>query len=155
MEGKELRFGIGGSVLTAVVTSNTATGSNNSMHDSFSSLGGMVLLVNMQLGELVFGGLGSGIALVALELAIFQCLRKHPAWACARDSKAWALGLPLVLLSLVSTAALSAGLFACLSVLVLLMRPSSFGLTAKCPQSRFHWYVCCTANAHREMRTPL
>jgi len=49
MEGKEVRFGIGSSTLTAVVTSNTATGSNNSMDDSYTSLGGMVLLVNMLL----------------------------------------------------------------------------------------------------------
>jgi Potassium-transporting ATPase A subunit len=56
MEGKEVRFGIGGSPLTAVVTSNTATGSNNSMDDSYTSLGDMVLLVNMLLEELVFGG---------------------------------------------------------------------------------------------------
>lgn len=70
MEGKEVRFGIGGSVLTAVVTSNTATGSYNSMHDSFSSLGGMVLLVNMLLGELVFGGLGSGLYSMVMAAAI-------------------------------------------------------------------------------------
>jgi potassium-transporting ATPase potassium-binding subunit len=73
MEGKEVRFGIGGSVLTAVVTSNTATGSYNAMHDSFTPLGGMVPLTNMLLGELVFGGLGTGIysiILIAL-VAIF------------------------------------------------------------------------------------
>jgi potassium-transporting ATPase potassium-binding subunit len=70
MEGKELRFGIGGSALTAVVTSNTATGSYNSMHDSFTSLGGMVLLVNMLLGELVFGGLGSGLYSMVMAAAI-------------------------------------------------------------------------------------
>ncbi|HXZ31142.1 MAG TPA: potassium-transporting ATPase subunit KdpA [Terriglobales bacterium] len=70
MEGKEVRFGIGGSVLTAVVTSNTATGSYNSMHDSFSSLGGMVLLVNMLLGELVFGGLGTGIYSMVMAAAV-------------------------------------------------------------------------------------
>jgi len=70
MEGKEVRFGIGGSTLTAVVTSNTATGSNNSMHDSFSSLGGMVLLVNMLLGELVFGGLGTGLYSMVMATAI-------------------------------------------------------------------------------------
>ena len=75
MEGKEVRFGITSSVLTAVTTSNGATGSYNSMHDSYSPLGGMVLLVNMLLGEIIFGGLGSGIysiimvALVALFLA--------------------------------------------------------------------------------------
>ncbi len=49
MEGKEVRFGISGSTLTAVVTSNTATGSNNSANDSYTSLGGMVLLVNLLL----------------------------------------------------------------------------------------------------------
>jgi len=70
MEGKEVRFGVGGSVLTAVVTSNTATGSYNSMHDSYSSLGGMVLLVNMLLGELIFGGLGSGLYSMVMAAAI-------------------------------------------------------------------------------------
>ena len=73
MEGKEVRFGIGGSTLTAVVTSNTATGSYNSMHDSYTSLGGMVLLVNMLLGELIFGGLGSGLysMVMATTIAVF------------------------------------------------------------------------------------
>jgi K+-transporting ATPase ATPase A chain len=70
MEGKEVRFGIGGSTLTAVVTSNTSTGSNNSMHDSYTSLGGMVLLVNMLLGELVFGGLGTGLYSMVMAAAI-------------------------------------------------------------------------------------
>ena len=72
MEGKEVRFGVSGSVLAAVVTSNGATGSYNSMHDSFQPLGVMVPLLNMLLGEIVYGGLGSGlysmifIALIAL-----------------------------------------------------------------------------------------
>jgi potassium-transporting ATPase potassium-binding subunit len=70
MEGKEVRFGIAGSTLTAVVTSNTATGSYNSMHDSYTSLAGMVLLVNMLLGELVFGGLGSGLYSMVMAAAI-------------------------------------------------------------------------------------
>jgi K+-transporting ATPase ATPase A chain len=61
MEGKEVRFGIGGSVLAAVTTSNTATGSTNSMHDSYTPLGGAVALVNMLLGEMIFGGLGTGL----------------------------------------------------------------------------------------------
>jgi K+-transporting ATPase ATPase A chain len=75
MEGKEARFGVGGSVLTAITTSNGATGSYNSMHDSFTPLGGGVLLGNMLLGEIVFGGLGTGlysiilVALVGLFLA--------------------------------------------------------------------------------------
>lgn len=74
MEGKEVRFGIGGSVLAAVVTSNGATGSYNSMLDSYQPVGVLVPLVNMLLGEVVFGGLGTGlysmvmIALVAVFL---------------------------------------------------------------------------------------
>jgi len=58
--GKEVRFGIGGTALAGVVTSNTATGSTNAADDSFTSLGGLVLLVNLLLGEVIFGGLGTG-----------------------------------------------------------------------------------------------
>jgi len=66
MEGKETRFGIGGSVLTAITTSNGATGSYNSMHDSYMPLGGAVPLVNMLLGEIIFGGLGTGLYSIIL-----------------------------------------------------------------------------------------
>jgi K+-transporting ATPase ATPase A chain len=75
LEGKEVRFGIGGSALNAITTSNGATGSYNSMDDSYTPLGGGVLLGNMLLGEIVFGGLGTGlysiilVALVGLFLA--------------------------------------------------------------------------------------
>jgi K+-transporting ATPase ATPase A chain len=75
MEGKEARFGIAASALTAVVTSNAATGSNNVMDDSLTPAGGLVLLVNLLLGEVVFGGLGTGLigmvmaALIAVFLA--------------------------------------------------------------------------------------
>jgi K+-transporting ATPase ATPase A chain len=74
MEGKEVRFGVGSSVLAAVVTSNGATGAYNSMHDSYQPLGVLVLLANLLLGEVVFGGLGTGlygmvmIALIAVFL---------------------------------------------------------------------------------------
>jgi len=61
MEGKEVRFGVGDSVLTAVVTSNGATGSSNAALDSYQPLGLMAPLVNMLLGEVVFGGLGTGL----------------------------------------------------------------------------------------------
>jgi potassium-transporting ATPase potassium-binding subunit len=61
MEGKEVRFGIGDSVLTAVVTSNASTGSYNSMYDSYQPLGVLVTLVSMLMGEVVFGGLGTGV----------------------------------------------------------------------------------------------
>jgi K+-transporting ATPase ATPase A chain len=69
MEGKEVRFGTSGSILTAVTTSNGATGSTNSAHDSYTPLGGAVPLTNMFLGEMIFGGLGTGmysILMVAL-----------------------------------------------------------------------------------------
>ncbi|HEV2908099.1 MAG TPA: potassium-transporting ATPase subunit KdpA, partial [Candidatus Eremiobacteraceae bacterium] len=61
MEGKECRFGIGASSLFATVTTDTSCGAVNSMHDSFTPLGGLVPLVNMQLGEVVFGGVGTGL----------------------------------------------------------------------------------------------
>jgi K+-transporting ATPase ATPase A chain len=81
-EGKETRFGIDGSVLAAMTTSNGATGSYNSMHDSYTPLGGMIPLVNMLLGEITFGGLGTGlysiifVALIALFLAGLMIGRK-------------------------------------------------------------------------------
>jgi potassium-transporting ATPase potassium-binding subunit len=61
MEGKEARFGIGASALFATVTTATSCGAVNSMHDSFTPLGGFVPLFNMQLGEVVFGGVGTGL----------------------------------------------------------------------------------------------
>ena len=61
MEGKETRFGIGASALFATATTGTSCGAVNSMHDSFTPLGGFVPLVNMQLGEVVYGGVGTGL----------------------------------------------------------------------------------------------
>jgi K+-transporting ATPase ATPase A chain len=61
MEGKEVRFGAGLSALWAVTTTVTSNGSVNSMHDSYTPLGGLVPLVFIQLGEVVFGGVGSGL----------------------------------------------------------------------------------------------
>ena len=61
MEGKEVRFGIANSTLWAVATTDASNGSVNSMHDSFTPIGGMVPLVNIMLGEEVFGGVGSGL----------------------------------------------------------------------------------------------
>ena len=73
MEGKEVRFGILDSVIWAAATTATSNGSVNAMHDSFSPLGGMVPLVNMMLGEVVFGGVGSGLhgMIVDVILAVF------------------------------------------------------------------------------------
>ncbi|MCC2954391.1 potassium-transporting ATPase subunit KdpA [Massilia sp. IC2-477] len=73
MEGKETRFGIAGSSLFAAVTTAASCGAVNAMHDSFMPLGGMVPMVLMQLGEVVFGGVGSGLygMLVFAILAVF------------------------------------------------------------------------------------
>jgi K+-transporting ATPase ATPase A chain len=61
MEGKETRFGIGGSALFATVTTDASCGAVNSMHDSFTPLGGLVPLFNMQTDEVIFGGVGTGL----------------------------------------------------------------------------------------------
>ena len=73
MEGKELRYGITASSLFAVITTAASCGAVNAMHDSFTPLGGMVPLVMMQLGEVVFGGVGSGLygMLIFAILAVF------------------------------------------------------------------------------------
>ncbi|MGH7985950.1 MAG: potassium-transporting ATPase subunit KdpA [Candidatus Binataceae bacterium] len=73
MEGKETRFGICDSALWATVTTDTSCGAVNSMHDSYTPLGGLVPLVNMQIGEIIFGGVGSGLygMLVMAVLAVF------------------------------------------------------------------------------------
>jgi K+-transporting ATPase ATPase A chain len=73
MEGKEARFGIADSTLFATITTDASCGAVNGMHDSYTPLGGMVPLVNMQLGEVVFGGVGSGLygMLVFAILAVF------------------------------------------------------------------------------------
>jgi K+-transporting ATPase ATPase A chain len=73
MEGKEVRFGIAASALFSVVTTAASCGAVNAMHDSFTALGGMVPLFNMQLGEIVVGGVGAGIYgfLLFAILAVF------------------------------------------------------------------------------------
>jgi K+-transporting ATPase ATPase A chain len=73
MEGKEVRFGIPASVLFATVTTDASCGAVNAMHDSFTPLGGMVPLVNIMLGEVIFGGVGAGLygMLVFIILAVF------------------------------------------------------------------------------------
>ena len=73
MEGKETRFGITASALFAVITTAASCGAVNAMHDSFTPLGGMVPMVLMQLGEVVFGGVGTGLygMLVFAILAVF------------------------------------------------------------------------------------
>ena len=73
MEGKETRFGIANSALFATITTDASCGAVNSMHDSFTPLGGMVPLLNIMLGEVIFGGVGSGLygMIVFVILAVF------------------------------------------------------------------------------------
>ncbi len=73
MEGKEVRFGIVASALFAVITTAASCGAVNAMHDSFTALGGMVPLINMQLGEIIVGGVGAGLygMLLFVIIAIF------------------------------------------------------------------------------------
>src|ERR1035437_5799917 len=73
MEGKEVRFGVFNSALFATVTTDASCGAVNSMHDSFTPLGGLVPMFNMELGEVIFGGVGAGLygMLVFVVLAVF------------------------------------------------------------------------------------
>jgi len=73
MEGKEVRFGVFNSALFATITTNASCGAVNSMHDSFTPLGGLVPLFNIQTGEVIFGGVGAGMygMLIFVILAIF------------------------------------------------------------------------------------
>jgi potassium-transporting ATPase potassium-binding subunit len=73
MEGKEVRFGISASSLFAVVTTAASCGAVNAMHDSFTAIGGMIPLINIQLGEIIIGGVGAGMygMLLFVILAIF------------------------------------------------------------------------------------
>ena len=72
-EGKEIRFGLAGASLFATVTTDASCGAVNAMHDSLTALGGMIPLINMQLGEIIFGGVGSGLygMIVFVIIAIF------------------------------------------------------------------------------------
>jgi K+-transporting ATPase ATPase A chain len=116
MEGKEVRFGVGESVLTTIVTSNTATGSYNSMQDSFQPLGVLAPLVFMLLGEVVFGGLGTGVYSMVMPalLAVFlgglmvgrtpEYLGKKISFGETRWIALYALLTPLVVLGLAGIA---------------------------------------------------
>lgn len=73
MEGKEVRYGIANSALYAVATTDASCGAVNAMHDSFTPLGGMIPLINMMLGEVIFGGVGAGLygILIFVILSVF------------------------------------------------------------------------------------
>ena len=73
MEGKDLRFGIASSAIWATATTAASNGSVNCMHDSFTPLAGLVLFINMHLGEIIFGGVGTGLygMIVFILVAVF------------------------------------------------------------------------------------
>jgi potassium-transporting ATPase potassium-binding subunit len=119
MEGKEVRFGIGESTLTTVVTSNTSTGSYNAQHDSYQPLGVLVPLTFLLLGEVVFGGLGTGVysimmmALMAAFLGALmigrtpEYLGKKVTAAETRWIALYVLATPMVVLLLSAVAVLT------------------------------------------------
>src|SRR6202045_2378138 len=78
LEGKEVRFGIAASSLFAVITTDASCGAVNAMHDSFTAIGGMVPLINIQLGEIIVGGVGSGMygMLLFVIISIFVAGRR-------------------------------------------------------------------------------
>lgn len=117
MEGKELRFGIAASALFAVVTTAASCGGVNAMHDSFTALGGMVPLFNMQLGEVVVGGVGAGIYgfLLFAMLAVFVAglmVGRTPEYVGkkieAREVKLAVLAIAVLPLAILGLTALSA-----------------------------------------------
>jgi potassium-transporting ATPase potassium-binding subunit len=119
MEGKEVRFGIGESTLTTVVTANTSTGSYNAMQDSYQPLSVLVALIFLLLGEVVFGGLGAGVysmvmmALVAAFLGALmigrtpEYLGKKVTAAETRWIALYTLATPMVVLVLTAIAVLT------------------------------------------------
>ena len=72
-EGKEIRFGMAGAAMFATITTDASCGAVNAMHDSFTAIGGMIPIINMELGEIIFGGVGSGLygMMVFVIVAIF------------------------------------------------------------------------------------
>ena len=73
MEGKDVRFGVANSALFATITTDASCGAINSWHDSYTPLGGMIPLLNIMLGEIIFGGVGAGMygMLVMIVLTVF------------------------------------------------------------------------------------
>ncbi|NYF80483.1 potassium-transporting ATPase subunit KdpA [Granulicella arctica] len=112
MEGKEVRFGIANSALFATVTTDASCGAVNAMHDSFTPLGGLIPMVNILLGEIVFGGVGAGLygMLIFVVLAVFiaglmvgrtpEYLGKKIEAADVQLAMLYLLIFPLIILSL-------------------------------------------------------
>ncbi len=118
MEGKETRFGIFNSALFATITTDASCGAVNAMHDSFTPIGGLVPLFNMQTGEVIFGGVGAGLygMLIFVVLAVFIAglmVGRTPEYL---GKKIQAYDVKLVMLVLIVTSAATLGLTAWASV---------------------------------------
>ncbi|MFA6287205.1 MAG: potassium-transporting ATPase subunit KdpA [Opitutaceae bacterium] len=118
MEGKEVRFGVFNSALFATITTDASCGAVNSMHDSFTPLGGLVPLFNMETGEVIFGGVGAGLygMLIFVILAVFIAglmVGRTPEYA---GKKIEAYDIKLVMLVLMVLAATILGMTAWASV---------------------------------------
>jgi K+-transporting ATPase ATPase A chain len=121
MEGKEVRFGIANSALFATVTTDASCGAVNSMHDSFMPLGGMVPMINILLGEIVFGGVGAGMygMLIFVVVTVFlaglmvgrtpEYLGKKIEAYDVQMSMLYLLIFPLIILGFASVSVLSPG----------------------------------------------
>ena len=121
MEGKEVRFGLANSALFATATTDASCGAVNSMHDSYTPLGGMVPLVNIMLGEIIFGGVGSGLygMLIFVVLSVFiaglmvgrtpEYLGKKIESYDVKMSMLYVLIFPLVILVFTAISVLSPG----------------------------------------------
>jgi K+-transporting ATPase ATPase A chain len=119
MEGKEVRFGVSQSSLFATVTTDASCGAVNSMHDSYTPLGGMVVLTNIMLGEVVFGGVGAGMygILIFVVLSVFiaglmvgrtpEYLGKKIEGYDVKMSMLYVLIFPLIILTLTAVFVLS------------------------------------------------
>jgi K+-transporting ATPase ATPase A chain len=122
MEGKEVRFGVSQSSLFATVTTDASCGAVNTMHDSLTPLGGMVVLTNIMLGEVVFGGVGSGLygILIMVVLAVFiaglmvgrtpEYLGKKIEAYDVKMTMLYVLIFPLIILSLTAVFVMSPGI---------------------------------------------
>jgi K+-transporting ATPase ATPase A chain len=111
MEGKEVRFGIFNSALFATITTDASCGAVNAMHDSFTPLGGLVPMFNMQTGEVIFGGVGAGLygMLVFVVLAVFIAglmVGRTPEYL-GKKIEAYDVKLVMIVLMVLSTTILS------------------------------------------------
>ena len=152
MEGKEVRFGIVASALFAVITTAASCGAVNAMHDSFTALGGMIPLINMQLGEIIVGGVGAGMygMLLFVVIAIFVAglmVGRTPEYV---GKKIEAKEVKMAMLAILILPLMYLGWTAVAVVL-----PSGGGLDGQPGTARLHRGALCLYFADRQQRLGL